>query len=193
MKPSWQLRIPAVLLMLWTGYHVVFSRTAQQATDMFFENIFAGIDLGIHELGHFVTLWLPGVLCALAGTAAQCIAPLVAGFGFVRKGIFFEACFCLWWCGENLICSSYYIADAKTMNLPLVSPFGALPKHDWNEILRAVGLLRWDTTLAFLVRACGTLLVVGGIALGIAVLWAMREQALGRRAPGLLGDLMNRE
>ncbi|NOZ23985.1 MAG: hypothetical protein GXP25_23150 [Planctomycetes bacterium] len=188
MRPSWQLRIPMVLIMLWIGYRVGFSRTSGQA-----HSVFSGIDLGIHELGHVVTCWLPNLLCALAGTVAQCVAPLIAAFSFFRKGILFETCFCIWWSGENMICSSYYIADAKSMDLPLVTPFGGEAHHDWNYILRTVGLLRWDTTLAFFVRAGGTLLVLGGIAAGIAVLWAMRERDLGRRPPGPLGGLTERE
>ena len=189
MKPSWQLRVPVVLFMLWLGYHVGLSRTAREASNLFSN----GIDLGIHELGHLVTCWLPDLLCALAGTVAQCAAPLVAAFSFFRKKILFETCFCIWWCGENMICSSYYIGDAKSMSLQLVTPFGGEAQHDWNYILRTIGMLRWDTAIAFSVRALGTLLLLGGILLGIAVLWAMRERDCGRRAPGLLGDLLEQE
>ena len=193
MKASWHLRIPVVLLMLWTGYHVVFSRTPEQAGKMFFNNIFSGIDLGIHELGHVITLWAPNIICAAAGSITQCVVPLIAGFSFLRKGVLFEACFCLWWSGENMICSAYYIGDAKAMNMHLVSPFGENPDHDWNVVLSKLGLLRWDTTIAFFVRAGGTILILAGLVLGVIVLWAMRERDLGRRAPGRLGELVDRQ
>ena len=188
MKASWQLRVPVVLFMLWIAYRVALSGSAREC-----HNIFSAIDLGIHELGHVITCFLPELICAAAGTIAQCAAPLAAAYMFYRQKAYFEVCFGLFWCGENMISSSYYIGDAKSMNLRLVTPFGGEPKHDWNFILMKLGLLRWDTTIAFFVRAAGTVLVLGGILLGIAVLWAMRERDQGRRAPGLLGDLVDQQ
>ena len=55
------------------------------------------------------------------------------------------------------------MADARKMELPLVSS----GDHDWNIILSDLGMLQYDTSIAFVVRAVGWLIMLS------AVIWLL--------------------
>ena len=48
-----------------------------------------------------------------------------------------------------------YAADARTMTLPIVSPFGGHVYHDWNYLLSQIGILHLDQFIALLFRVGG--------------------------------------
>ena len=136
------------------------------------EGIFSGINLGIHEAGHLLTTWAPKVICAAAGSAAQCLAPMLAMIIFYRQQDWFALSFCLLWLGTNFNYVSWYMADAQALQGQLLTVGGGgrpVPKediHDWHVILKAVGLLEYDGILSSLV------LLAGAITLWTAVIWA---------------------
>ena len=87
---------------------------------------------------------------------------------------------CGWWLGDNLYGVATYMADARALELPLVTigPEGGDVEHDWNYLLDSVGLLQHDTQLAALVRVSAFLLTWSSIAAGAWMCWRMSR---GRR------------
>ncbi|MDA8241974.1 MAG: hypothetical protein M0Z67_16615 [Nitrospiraceae bacterium] len=75
----------------------------------------------------------------------------------------------LWWFGENLIDLAPYINDARDLNLILLG--GVTGKdvddyHDWEYILRKLGLLQYDHLLAKTSHMIGALLMVCAVSWG---------------------------
>jgi hypothetical protein len=145
----WWARLPLVLwcAWMWRGH-----LADPQASDLV-----KGLNLGIHELGHI--LWSPfgQFLTILGGSLTQCLAPLVGTAMFLRQRDPFAVAFSLSWLATNLFDVATYCADARSMELPLVSPFGGDEIiHDWNWILEHLGLLAWDQRLAATMRLAGS-------------------------------------
>ena len=120
------------------------------------------VDLGIHELGHFVTYWLPDLGTALMGSVFQVLAPmgLATYFLFHQKDLLGSG-LCAAWAGTSLQQVSVYVADAPYQALPLLGG-----EHDWAFILGPAGLDALDAApgIALALRAVGILLILSGIA-----------------------------
>jgi len=64
--------------------------------------------------------------------------------------------FSLFFFFENWLYTAVYMADARAMDLPLVTTGDPeFVKHDWNTIFTSLGLLPYDTTIAGVVRFGG--------------------------------------
>jgi hypothetical protein len=75
-----------------------------------------------------------------------------------------------WWLAESFMDIAPYINDARALNLILLG--GVTGKdvedyHDWEVILRKLGLLSMDHTLALMSQIIGILLMV------VALMWAV--------------------
>ena len=174
-------RIPyarAVLL----GYFVLLFFKYVRNPD--YQSIFKPLNLGVHELGHTVLIpvammgSLGEFLEILGGSAAQTVAPLVGIAMFYRQRDFFGIAVALGWLATNLFEVATYVADARTMALVLVSPFGADAVHDWNYILGRLGLLEMDSALAAIIRALAFLSLGTGIVFGA---WLLRNMFMLRK------------
>lgn len=161
----WIARIPVLLylLYLWASYS---STPAHQS-------LFKGLNLGIHELGHYVFGPFGDLLAAWGGSLLQCLAPLVAAFVFLRQRDYFGVTFALGWLGTNYFEVGAYAADAVTMSLPLVTPGGGHPIHDWNYILGDLGWLRHTPAIANLHFAAAHAMMAASIGFGSALLVLM--------------------
>jgi hypothetical protein len=121
----------------------------------------AGMNLWIHEAGHFYFIWAGTFLHVLGGTLTQLLFTLgPALFCCVRRywacaGVF------LCWGGLNCFGIARYVADARAKVLPL---FGAVDssRHDWNNILGMLGLLEYDQMIGGAVNLFGWALVISG-------------------------------
>ena len=95
-------------------------------------------NLAIHEAGHPLFGIFAGpdasgfgyILMILGGTLAELIAPLACFAYFFFKRETTSIAFCSFWFFENLLYIGTYMADARTLALPLVGS----GDHDW-EIL----------------------------------------------------------
>lgn len=125
------------------------------------------IDLGIHELGHLLTFFLPRLLYFMAGSVAQVALPAACAVYFlVRQRDLAGAGFCMAWAGASAWDVSVYIADAPVQALPLVGG----GTHDWAYILgpeQLDALGRADAVAGF-VSTTGMIVAIAGI--GVA-LW----------------------
>jgi len=139
---------------------------------------FGAIDLAIHEMGHPLFRFGGEVLCALGGTLLQCLVPLFAATFLYTRGDWFGITFCGVWLGVNFFEVARYMADARAMQLQLVTIGGGDARHDWNFLFGEFGCLRSDTTIAGLVRGIAFLVLWGSIAAGVAlVVWMARAHA----------------
>jgi hypothetical protein len=130
------------------------------------------IDLGIHELGHMVTFWLPRLLYFMAGSFFQIAFPLTFALYFwFKQRDFAGTGLCLAWAGTSAWDVSVYIADAPYQALPLVGG----GTHDWGYILgpeqfdaldRAGSIAGFVETTGLVAAVVGT-----GLALWPALTW----------------------
>lgn len=168
---SW---IPRAVLLLWLGWIGVRS-----VADPLYESWFGALNLGLHEAGHLLFSWLPGTFLMVAGgTLLQLGAPLISAALFWRQPDYFGVPVCGAWLATNLYNVATYMADARAMDLPLVTVGeGGDVAHDWNYMLDALGLLSADATLAALARLAAFLTMWGSLAAGAWVLILMRRHS----------------
>jgi hypothetical protein len=117
-------------------------------------------DLGFHELGHFLTYWLPDLGTALMGSVFQVAIPLaLAGYFAIKQKDLLGLGVCTGWAGSSLQNVSVYVADAPFQVLPLIGG-----EHDWAFILGELEALDAASGLALTLRVVAILLVIAGAA-----------------------------
>ncbi len=153
-------------------------RVIRHAPDV--AGLFGGITLAIHELGHI--LWSPlGEWFAIAGgSISQLLAPLAAGLVIRRQGDRLGAILPLFWLASSLGNLASYIADARDMDLPLVSlGDGDDVVHDWNYLLEHAGALIRDAQYAAWCRMVGWLVIAAALVLFTREYRRVREDSHG--------------
>lgn len=120
---------------------------------------FHPINLAFHEAGHIVFAPLGIFVGMLGGSLFQCLVPLFFAAAFLKRREPMGLAFCLMWFGQNLIDVAVYIADARDMFLPLVTPGGGEAIHDWNWLLSRLGLVQRCKGIAFMGAAAGWMLM----------------------------------
>lgn len=120
-------------------------------------NVFASLNLAIHEGGHLIFGYCGQFLGILGGTLLECLMPFFLMIHFYKQREFFGIALCFGWLATVLSGVAVYCGDAQTMALPLVTLFGAEPEvaHDWNYLLEKMGILRYDFAVAALIRFLG--------------------------------------
>lgn len=123
--------------------------------------ILAYVDLGFHELGHFLTYWLPDPLTAMAGSVTQVAVPFgLAAYFYLFQSDRAASGLCLGWAGTSAADAARYVADAPYERLELLGG-----DHDWAFVLFETDLMHMAGTFAMLVRLAGWLMLLGGFAL----------------------------
>ena len=174
-------RPPRALLAAWMAY-LAF----RHSVDGDYTSVLCGLNLGIHEAGHLLAGWMSsGFLMVAAGTLFQLAAPLASAVMFARQPDFFAVSFCGTWLATNLFSVATYMADARALDLPLVSVGGGEVVHDWNYMLSALHLLDWDTRLAAAVRGLAFLVAWSSVA---AAAWMLLRMKADPRATGRSRD-----
>lgn len=131
-------------------------------------------DLGVHEFGHLLTMWTPGMIVWPAGSFMQVALPLACSAYFLRRGDRVAVVLTVAWAAESLNNVSVYAADAQAMVLPLFGDDGSGAGHDWHNILGRLGLLESTETVARVIQLGSVLLFVA--ALGLAVWWMLHPR-----------------
>lgn len=106
------------------------------------------IDLVIHEAGHVFFSLFGKFIYTLGGTLMQLIIPLIIAGFFFRNSYRTGVQFALLWLGQNIINISVYAADARSQKLPLLG--GNKVYHDWNYMLKSIGLLNFDQIIGYI-------------------------------------------
>lgn len=110
-------------------------------------------NLIIHEAGHPFFSWFGHTLMILGGTLGELIVPaLSAAFFFCHRQTYGFA-FSVFWFFENFLYIGTYMADARTLSLPLVNS----DESDWTILFSQWGILNYDQTIGHFTRAVGWL------------------------------------
>lgn len=162
----WQLRLLLLFFFL--------DSLVRHLRDPLYQSIFKGLDLGLHELGHFLFEPFGQFLQVAGGSIFQCLVPLIAMIMFYRQKDFYAIAIAFGWLGENFFDVGVYITDAREQKLPLVSPIkGDEIIHDWNYILSTLHMERYDYTLGSIVSGLGIVCYLICLSFGGWLLWNM--------------------
>lgn len=148
--------------------------------------LFSGVTLGIHELGHVVFSFAGHFITAAGGSLAQIAAPIAVMMMFARQRDYFAISVGGAWLSFSLFDLARYVGDARAQDLPLVGLTDD-PEHDWHYLLSALGMLRLDTTFAFLLRSIAFLTGLAAIAFGAWICWRMLRPARDGATDGRAG------
>lgn len=169
----------ALGLLAWWTLSLAFSSSSWILLDF--------VNLAFHEAGHLVFRIGGSTLMYLGGTLAQLLVPLLLGARFVLKEREpFGGAVCLWWTGQNLVNISVYMADARSLALPLVGG----GDHDWNELFYRLGLLSEEAVarVSGMTRLAGFTVMLAALAWGACFLLPRgSRERIHREATGRFG------
>lgn len=160
-----------VLLAIWSWSFLFASIDANVMGRSFLHLV----NLPFHEAGHIIFSPLGRFMQALGGTLGQLLMPAVCmGVLLLRTRDAFGAAVALWWLAESFMDIAPYINDARSLNLMLLG--GVTGKdvpdyHDWEFILRKLGLLKVDHVLAYMAQGIGIVLMVTALVWASANVW----------------------
>ena len=133
------------------------------------------VNLVFHEAGHVIFMPLGRFMTVLGGTLGQWLIPFIVLCAFLLKTRdTFAATIGLWWLGQSFMDAAPYINDASAQRLILlggVTGRDAPGYHDWNNILRDLGWLQYDHTIAGIVNGIGVIFMLMAFAWGAYVLY----------------------
>lgn len=131
----WWIRVPITLVLIYWGY--------KYSTLISYESVFFGLNLGIHEMGHFL-FFLDNrifICCRWDNLTAVCTSALNI---YVLSSSFYAISISLFWISTNLYNIATYLGDARSQILPLVRLGVSDPKHDWHYLLNELHLITSD-------------------------------------------------
>ena len=132
-------------------------------------------NLVVHEAGHLLFGWFGPTLGLWGGTILQWLVPLLLAVYFFVQRQTTAFAFCMFFFFENWLYTATYMADARSMSLPLVTVGDPdFAEHDWNTIFTSLGVLQYDTRIAWTIR------LLGWCGMFATVLWLARQTFLGR-------------
>lgn len=159
--------------MWWRLVALLF--VAAQARGPFGEigrGLFGGITFGAHEFGHlFFALFGNEFMTIAGGSLMQLLVPVGAGALMWRTRDGVGIAIAGLWLAAALGDLSWYVGDARALELPLVSLGGEGNNHDWNYLLRTFDLLRSDLAIADQLRRIGDLIWFGSVMGGLVACW----------------------
>jgi hypothetical protein len=125
-------------------------------------------NLVVHEGGHNLFAWFGATLCLWGGTLLQWLVPFLLAVYFFTQRQTTGFIFCAFFFFENWLYTATYMADARAMDLPLVTTGDPdFVEHDFHAIFSSLGVLDHDTQIAAVVRLlgwCGMLACVAWLA-----------------------------
>jgi hypothetical protein len=174
---SWLVRLPLLV------YFALVLRN--HLKNPFYSSLVGGLNLGIHELGHFLWTPLGQDWSILGGSLTQCLMPVIALYLFYRQQDFFAIAIALCWLSTNLFGVATYAADALTQQLELVSPLGDDPIHDWGYLLGRWGKMSKAQEIGGAFRSLAVVFMLAGLAAGTFLLWRIAKQSRKSEAPAV--------
>jgi len=138
-------------LIAWLIFYGLFLLHAARSADGFL--ILDHVNLVIHEAGHFFFTWFGYTIMILGGTLGELLVPaLICVYFFWRRetsGLAFAS----FWFFENFLYIGRYMADARTLSLPLVGS----GDHDWEILFGQWNVLQYDQKIGNFTRELGWL------------------------------------
>ena len=124
------------------------------------------VNLGFHELGHFLTYVFSDLVTALMGSIAQVALPgALAVYFFLFRDDWMAAGVCRAWGATSALEVAIYVADAPVQELVLIGG-----GHDWAYILGPSGYDAIENAgaIADTIRDVAAVVIVAGLALCLA-------------------------
>ena len=120
------------------------------------------VDLPIHETGHLIFRLFGEFISVAGGSLFQVIFPAVFVGYFLWRHQRYSAAIVLFWVGQSILNVWIYASDAVVMQLVLTSGSTGSEGgfHDWNYLLTRTDLLDSTKTVADVIRAAGTLVII---------------------------------
>ena len=160
-----------LVLAIWSVFFFFSSIKANDAGN----SILHLVNLPFHEAGHIIFSFFGRFIQVLGGTLGQLLMPTICMAVFLfRNRDAFASAVALWWLAENFMDIAPYVNDARSLDLVLLG--GVTGKevadyHDWEYILRTLGLLKADHLLAGLAHGLGILLMLTALVWAAVNLW----------------------
>jgi hypothetical protein len=156
-SPDWKPVSP-VAFAAWVVLYLFFLVYAARADGGFLALDY--VNLVAHEAGHPLFSWFGETLMILGGTLGELLVPLLIGIYFYRQRETAGVAFCSFWFFENFLYIGTYMADARTLALPLVGS----GDHDWETLFGQWGLLVHDRQIGGVTHELGWLGMIGSAA-----------------------------
>jgi len=160
-----------VVLAIW-GAHFMFASIESNYVG---KSILHMVNLPFHEAGHIIFSFFGKFIQTLGGSLFQLLMPAVCMFALLIKTRDpFGAAVAQWWLAESFMDVAPYINDARAMKLILLGGItgrDAVDYHDWEYLLRKLGLLRFDHALAYLAQGIGIILMISALIWAAMNLW----------------------
>jgi hypothetical protein len=135
--------------------------------------LFSGIIFGAHEFGHLFWMFFGEWMGVAGGSLTQLLIPIGAAAVVLRSRDWFGVAICGVFLATSLGELSWYIDDARRLDLDLVSFSEDGGIHDWNYLLNSVGLIRHDRAIAGLTRLTGIVVLLASFVFALQLLWWM--------------------
>lgn len=142
--------------------------------------LFSGIVFGAHEFGHLFFAFLGEWWGVAGGSLMQVLVPIGAAAVVLRSRDWFALTVCGVFLATSLAELSWYVADARTEMLDLVSFSAEGAIHDWNYLLGRAGLLGQDLAIARALRFAGWTILLASTALAARLSWWMATEPAPR-------------
>lgn len=127
------------------------------------------VDLAFHEAGHIFFSFGGEILTLMGGGIMQVLMPCLVFGHYLYRRDYLGSAATLFWIGENLLDVSYYVGDARAMQMQLVGcEEPPCENHDWHQILESLGMLERDTLISRVLFGLGSVLMVAAL---LACLW----------------------
>lgn len=160
-------RILVLLVMTIWGVKFIFSSIMSNYSGSSFMHL---VNLPFHEAGHVFFRIFGQFMMTLGGSLTQLLVPLVCLAAFLLKTRdTFAASVSLWWLGQSLIDLAPYLNDARSLQLILLGGVTGRDVdgyHDWQFILRKLGLLEYDHLLAMTAHMSGAFFIICALVWG---------------------------
>jgi hypothetical protein len=158
--------LPRPAILAWLVFYVMFLGYAYSKHGGFL--FIDTANLIVHEGGHNLFRWFGPTLCLWGGTLLQWFVPFLLALYFFSERQSAGFVFCLFFFFENWLYTATYMADARAMELPLVTTGDPeFAEHDFHAIFSSLGVLDYDTKIGMVVRTlgwCGMLACVAWLA-----------------------------
>jgi hypothetical protein len=172
LEEDWQ-PVPRWALILAVAFYAIILLDVGRGGDLF-----GLVFLPVHEGGHLLFGWFAALfpvstgefIMVAGGTAMQLGAPVMLAIYFAFRRQALGVAFCIFFFCQQFLPIAIYMADARSMELPLVT-VGDTDNvvHDWNYLFGKLHLLDHDTQIASLMR------IIGWIGMLATVAWLLRR------------------
>lgn len=158
----------------------------------FFLTMAQGFDFLLHEMSHLFMAFAPPIVTAASGSGSELLLGLILIVTAFWVRSYFASLFCFLWFMMACFSTAIYMADARAMNLSLVSFGGGDPIHDWNFIFGKLGLLEQDILIANIFRGIGIAAGVFGLSWSAWLIYKMIRAKAEERHKALMDEIMSR-